>query len=173
MWWLEREAGTGYCRTLLCTLFPDKGPLAQMRIDRRELPSQTGISGKPQIRLKIPLRVRDSDTVGGVTTHTDQFEQLCWGKCWFYLLLNKTTCLALRQEEGWSWYEEQRAWRRRKSCSKVTFYHRDGRLKRTFLLLLMAKGCCNPGKSLRNGSGRSAAIPEADTHLSEMLCSDC
>lgn len=49
---------------------------------------------------------------------------------------------------------------------------REGRLKRAFLLLLMAKGCCSPGKSLRNGSGRSAAIPEADTHLSETLCSD-
>lgn len=41
------------------------------------------------------------------------------------------------------------------------------------MLLLMAKGCCSPGKSLGNGSGRSAAVPEADTHLSETLCSDC
>lgn len=63
--------------------------------------------------------------------------------------------------------------KKKKIFSKVTFYHRDGRLKRTFLLLLMAKSCCNPGKSLRNGSGRSAAIPGADSHLSVMQCSNC
>lgn len=66
--------------TVLHTPFPHRRPLAQLRRDRRELWSQTGIPGKHQSRLKIPLRVRHSDTVGGVTTHTDQFEQLCWGK---------------------------------------------------------------------------------------------
>lgn len=94
-------------------------------------------------------------------------------KCWVCLLLNKTTCLALetggRMELAWG--TEGR--KKKKIFSKVTFYHRDGRLKRTFLLLLMAKGCCNPGKSLRNGSGRSAPVPEAGSNLSEIQCSDC
>lgn len=103
-----------------CLLFPDKRLLAQISIDRREVPSQTGTPGKHQIRLKIPLQVRDSAPVRGVTSHTDQLEQLRWGKCWVYLLLNKKTCLAVRQEEGWNWNEEQRAGR--KFCSKVTFY---------------------------------------------------
>lgn len=58
--WKGKQA-QGTARTLLCTPFPDKRPLAQMRIDRQELPSQTGTPGKHQIRLKIPRRVRDSE----------------------------------------------------------------------------------------------------------------
>lgn len=42
-----------------------------------------------------------------MTSHTDQCEQLRWEKCWVYLLLNKKTCLAVRQEKGWNWNEEQ------------------------------------------------------------------
>lgn len=42
-------------------------------------------------------------------------------KRWVYLLLNKTTCLALRQEEGWNWRGEQRAWKRRKSSPRSLF----------------------------------------------------
>lgn len=41
-------------------------------------------------------------------------------KRWIYLLLNKTTCLALRWEEGWIWREEQRA-RRRQSSPRSLF----------------------------------------------------
>jgi len=55
--WRGRQAqGTAWA--LLCTPFSDKRPLTQMRIDRRELPSQTRTPGKHQIRLKIPLGVR-------------------------------------------------------------------------------------------------------------------
>lgn len=77
--WKWKQA-QGQAWTVLHMLFPHRRPLAQLRRDRRELWSQTGTPGKHQSRLKIPLWVRHSDTVGGVTTHTDQFEQLCWVK---------------------------------------------------------------------------------------------
>lgn len=158
---LEREAGSG--TGMDCSPQP-----AQLhRRDRRELCSQTGAPGKQQSRLKIPLGVRHSDPVGGVTTHTDQFEQLCWGKRWVYLLFNKTTRLALRQEKDGTGVGS-REQGEGENPLQGHLYCRDGRLKRTSLLLLMAKSCCSSGKSLRNGSGSSAAIPGADSHLSEM-----
>lgn len=43
-------------------------------------------------------------------------------KRWVYLLLNKTTCLALRQEEGWNWRGEQRAGKRRRKSSPRSLF---------------------------------------------------